>query len=236
VGEPQPLLAELVVGQYAADHVPALERRRVVESPPHHELASTRGPRPLRHALGAPGPGGEPDHSLHQAEACRLGGPDQIAAERDLESRRQAQAMYQRQRRDLERLEPLDGFDQRGREARGPLGARLDHPLERVHVDPAGEDLALGPPHERPCVGAGDLADALVQRRKRIVGEQVEGRVLEHDRSDQTVPLQADRARRGHQAPPPPAAPAERMRSASAAISSVPPSRGIQGSSSGSSS
>ena len=73
------------------DDVPALERGGVVERAGHHELARPRRTGALGQALGAAHRRGQADDGLDQAEARGLGREQQVAAERELERRRQAE-------------------------------------------------------------------------------------------------------------------------------------------------
>ena len=180
VRELHPLFEQLVVRDHPVDHVPALERRGVVEAAAHHELGGSRRPRSLRHPLRAPGARRQPDDCLDQAEARRLRRPDHVAAERDLETGGQTEAVDQGKGRDRQLLDPPHDRDQRAERVGG--AALLLHPLEAVDVDPAGEDVALRAPDQGAGVGPLDLLHAGLERPPGVVAEQIERRVGEHDR------------------------------------------------------
>ena len=93
LGEASCALEELGLGHNAVDDVPELERRRLEEAAAHHQLARPGRAGTLGHALGPAHERRDPDHDLHQAEAGRLGGPDQIAGERELEAGGEAEAV-----------------------------------------------------------------------------------------------------------------------------------------------
>lgn len=224
MGKAHPLLVHLAVGDDPVDHAPALELRGLVEPAGHHELARPSGPGPLGDPLRPAGARRQPDHRLDEAEARGLLGPDHVAAERHLEPGREAEALDQGEGRDLERLEPANGVDQRLRELARPLRTGGHDALELVHVDAPGEDLPLSAPDERPRVGARDLLDAGDELVERALAEEVERRVGEDELRDVAVALEPDHA------------PVPRIRSATAAICSGSEPRGIHGSFNGSSS
>ena len=179
LGEAHALLLQLVVADHAVDDVPALQRGGVVEAAGHHELAGAGGACPLRHPLRAAGAGSQPHDRLDQAEPRRLRGPDHVAAQRNLEPGRETDPVDQGERRDLESLQATNAVDERTGELGRPLRPRVDHGLEVRHVDPAGEDVALRAPDERPRVGGLHLADAVEELLPGVRREEVEGRVVE---------------------------------------------------------
>ncbi len=223
--EAHPLLVDRPVVDHPVDDAPALEDLRVVEAARHHELARAAWPGPLGHPLCAARSGREPHDRLDQPELRRALGPDDVAAKGDLQARREAHSVNQGERRDLERLEATDAIDQRLREVARGLRPGVEDGLEVRDVDPSGEDVALGPPDERPGVRALDLPDAVDELGKGRRREEVVRRVLEGDDRDVTVSAEGDGL----------AQVAPRIWSATAAICSGSAPRGIHGSFSGSS-
>ena len=187
-GELEPLGVEVGVGDDPVDDAPLVQERRLVEAGREDELGRPCGAGALRHSLSAARARSQADVRLDQPDPGGFGRPDQIGAEGELEPPREAHAVEQRHRRDLERLEPVD---ERQQAVLAPA-ALVDHPLEQVHVDPAGEQLALGAPDERAGVGGLDLRDARLEGVLGLVAEQVERRVLEHHDGDIAVTLEPD--------------------------------------------
>jgi hypothetical protein len=177
---------EIVVGKDPVDDVPTLERDGVVERAAHDELARPPGTRPLGHPLRPAGPGTAPHHRLDEPEPGRLGGPNHVAPERDLEAGGQAETVDEGERRDLELLEPPYRLDQPLRELADAIRARLGYRLEVVDIHSSGEEFALGPPHERSGVGTLHLRQALAQLGKRALLEEVQGWVVEGEDGDGT--------------------------------------------------
>jgi hypothetical protein len=81
------------VGDYPVDDSRALEHRRLVEAAGVDELPRAARSGSLGHPLRAAGAWGQSDDRLHEPELRRLLGPDQVAAERDLEPGGEAEAV-----------------------------------------------------------------------------------------------------------------------------------------------
>ncbi len=83
--------SESLVGEYAIDDVPALERGGVVQLRGHHQLARSRRPGTLGESLCATHRRRQADNGLDESKPRRLGGQQHVAAERQLERRGQAE-------------------------------------------------------------------------------------------------------------------------------------------------
>ena len=169
VGESHPLLQQLVVGDDAVDDVPTLEGRRVVEPPTHHELRGAGGAGAFGHSLRAPSARGEPDHRLDQAEPVSTRSAQSMSQASEI-SRPcfvgQAEAMDERQGR-TRSSSSLRAVAISGAPKDAGRGALLDGALKPVDVSAAGEELALGPPDERPGVGGLQPRRSIDQRALR---------------------------------------------------------------------
>jgi hypothetical protein len=84
-----------------------------------------------------------------------------------------------REGRHRQRLEAPDGVDQRLGEVAGQLRPAFDDPLEGVHVDAAGEDVAFGAPDGGANVRLLELADCVAELVERVVGEEVDDLLLQ---------------------------------------------------------
>ena len=138
--EPHPLLVQVVVGDDPVDHAPALERPRRRRG---RRSSRTRAPAPgpARSAIRCvpPAPGVSPTTASTRPNFDDSLGPDQVAAQRHLEPGRQAEAVDQRQGRDLAapRARCTPSISGAGHAARPPPAIRVDDPLEGVDVDAA---------------------------------------------------------------------------------------------------
>ena len=131
--------------------------------------------------------------------------------------------MHEGEGRDRQGLQPTDDVEQRPKRLRA-LAARVDDLLEAVDVGSAREHVALRPPDQRPGIGSLDLVQAGVERLRRRGAEQVQGRIVQDHRRHGAIALETH-GRGAHFPPSPP--PVALIRSASLAISSGSPSRGI---------
>ena len=190
--ELHPLLEQLVGRQDAVDDAPVEHLLGVVEAAGHHELPRPGGAGALGHALDAAAERGQSDDPLDEAELGALGRPDHVAAQRGLEAGGQAEAVDEREGRDLERLERLQLADAVGGEARSLL-APGDVGEDAADVDAAREHPALGAEDHRAGARGDDLVAGGAHRLERLLGEQVERRVVEDDDGDVALVLDADR-------------------------------------------
>ena len=174
-----PFSCTVVVGDDPVDHAPALERRRRRRG---RRSSRTRAPAPgpARSAIRwvPPAPGVSPTTASTSPNFADSLGPDHVAAERDLEPGGQAEAVDQRQGRDLERLEPLDAVDQRpGERARLP---RRPASTIRWKALTSTPPVKMSPSARQTSARASEPSTSSrqsIELVEGVVGEQVERRV-----------------------------------------------------------
>ena len=130
--------------------------------------------------------------------------------------------MDEREGRKRQRLEAADRPEELPERLR-PVVARVHQPLEEVHVDAPGEDLALPAPDcAADVIGSLELVEALHEPREHVIVEQVQRRAVENDRGNGAVAFEADPAsafsHRGSD-PRPARSPRARLRGAPTAAS-----------------
>ena len=150
---------EHVVGQDAVDDAPADHRpRRRRIRPSHHELARAGRAGALGDALHPPPAGVRPTLASTSPKAADSAA--QIISQASAASNDAVrQSPWTIARVGMSRVSKAPQLDQALAEEALGLGAAGD-PVEDRDVDAAGEDLALGPPDQRPGIGGGDLVDA----------------------------------------------------------------------------
>lgn len=161
---------------------------RVVEIGRHHELASATVPGALGQALRASSTRAETDLGLDQAELGRLGGKQYVAAERQLECRRQCQRVSGEDGRAGQLLNILDHRQKLAEEHSG-LG-RI-HAVEDVHVHPGGDDLALRAEEKPSRRVSGQLARQPSERLDHLAVKEIERRAVEGEHGERAISFES---------------------------------------------
>src|SRR5579875_1800326 len=152
------------------------------------ELLRARGPDAARQALGAAGPGDDPERHLGQPETGAGRGEAQVTGERELEAAAEGVAGDRRERRPREAGEAIAGAAEGVEEAGGARGVR-----QLGHLRTGSEVRCAAPEDERARrVGTerGDEARELVEQRPR---QHVQPPPVEADHPDVPLRLVADR-------------------------------------------
>ena len=153
---------ESLVGQHAVDHVPPLEGGCAEQLAAEDQFAGPRRPGALGQPLRTAHRRRQADDDLDQPEAGRLGRQQQVAGQRDLERRGQAQRVRREHRRERQRLELVDH-----REPVAPqrlAGHRVER-LEQRDVHPARHRAPVGP--DQQAARAGRRRDRVDRRAQR---------------------------------------------------------------------
>ena len=189
----QRLLLELVVGQHAVDHVPALERRGVVEA---RRSSRARGRGRARRA--------RPPAACRPSRASgrRRARPGRTSPTRAARAGRSRAQLERRRSGTAPCTDAIVGNGSSSslwtiaiRSSNSSRAPARRPAVEHVYVDAAGEDAC---PRRGRASAARRLALGLLERAGQVVHqlgvEQVERRVVERDDAERAVVLEPDRA------------------------------------------
>ncbi len=181
-------VVEALVGEHPVDHVPALERGGVIQLARHHQLARPCRPRALGQALGAAHRGRQAHDGLHEPETRRLRGEQQVAAERELEGRREAQPVRGEDRRQRQLLDAVHEPQEALPQLRAALACEA---VELVHVHAAAHHATLRAHQQAARRVRHERVDRLDQLADQLRFEEVQGRAVERDDAQRAIVLQA---------------------------------------------
>src|SRR6476619_1244557 len=183
---------EVLIVEKQVDHAPVLHLLGAEELAADDEVTGATAASTLGEALGAAHRRGQADDLLDQAELGGTGSEDQVAAERQLESRRQRQRVGGEDDRQRQRFDPLDRADQLVPE---PTALLRRQTLELVHVDTSGDRAALSAEEQRPRRVGLDRRNHRLQIFEEPPVEEVERRAVEGgDGKAALLPLEPDEA------------------------------------------
>ena len=172
-------LLEQLCRRYDAVHDTPVEHRLGRIGPSGQDrLRGAAGARPRHEAL-RPSPERRcPDHRLDETEVGALRRPDQVAAQRHLQTGGEAQPLHGRHRGHRDLREPPDpGNELIEQLARRGLVAVEEH----LHVRPGREVVTLGTHQDRAGVAVTCLGGRLHEAAHQLQPEEIQGWVREHD-------------------------------------------------------